>query len=655
MGDDYVLLDSSVDSYPRLYTGERLHTRDILDWLWELAKSPDARGKDFVLYGASYDFNNWCRIFGLSNVKLLASGGYIFCGPYVVQWMSGYKFEIRKLALPGKKGTLRGWKAKRAGVNHKDVEEIGYQRLPDGRVGLVFWDVLPFWQCKFTDALAKTFGSIPTLIEEGKAARGSFVHDKIEWVSKYNKLECTLLVSMMEHLRDWFKVVDIDLRSWNGPGAGAKALLRSHPVHEHNGRVLSKDGRKAKGYLCPSEVLDAALGSYAGGRNQLLKIGTVDHAYEYDIISAYPSAMCDLPCLTHGEWEHVTEYDQYSFGVWKVSYESTLPIHDYANLYPLFARSHKTGQIHYPYRVEDRWAHTVEVNSALRYDPDGVTIQEGWVWRPWICDYAKPLSWVRDVFKQRLWYKANHQEGASLALKLCLNSLYGSIAQARGGTLDKPPPTQQLLWAGAITAAIRAKLLDAAKSAEADICHMATDGIISLSPLKVDIGEDLGQWEAKELHNVMLVQYGVYFADEKSRYRGFSIPDDDVKKFRSQIEDRWTGKGGYYELAVPQNYFVTAALVAQGLAPYDDWCTWQSRNERLDLWSDDAEFMVKRPKIGELHNFREMLSPSGERLWTANPETRFDSAPHEPKWGAGVSFPQESALEDAYAVARHES
>lgn len=656
VGNDYVLLDSSTD-FPRLYerTGT-LNTIAILDWLWGLARHPSARGKDFVLYGAGYDYNNWVRILSLNEVRRFAAGDVVFIGDYVIQWMKGYKFELRKLARAGTKGVLRGWRAKREIANHIEIEGTRYQTLPDKRIGIVFWDVLPFLQKTFVKGVKDVLGEVPALIEEGKAARGSFTHENIEWVSEYNKLECKLLVRMMENLRDWFRAAGIELKAWNGPGAAAKALLRNYPWQGHSGRYVSPTGRTG-GYLCPHRILTTALNAYAGGRNQLLKIGTVEEAWEYDIVSAYPSAMVQLPCLTHGDWEYVTDFEPYSFGMWDVSYESTRTVPtDHANLYPFFARSHNTGRIHYPYRVDHRWSHTAEVVSALQWDRMSVRVHGGWVWRPYLCDNPFPLSWVRDSFRQRKQYKDKesrlYNPGASLAIKLALNSLYGSFAQGRGGTLEEPPPTQQLIWAGAITATIRAKLLDAGMNAEADICHMATDGIISLSPLPVDIGDNLGQWEVQKLTNLMLVQYGVYFADQKARYRGFSVDEDKVGELRASIEQRWTGTAGYYELSVPQRYFVTDSLVSQGLADFDDWCTWQEREERLDLWTRDNEHTVTKPKNGQLLSMVEFISPSGAREWTADPNTRFDSADHAPKWGKGMNFPNESALEDAYMAAR---
>src|SRR5882672_8618812 len=96
VGNDYVLLDSSLDDYPRLYTGSRLTTTQCLDWLWGLGTH--AGYCVFVLYGAGYDYNNWLRDIPFEDVQRLASGQLVRVGDYLILWQQRFKFEIRKVA-----------------------------------------------------------------------------------------------------------------------------------------------------------------------------------------------------------------------------------------------------------------------------------------------------------------------------------------------------------------------------------------------------------------------------------------------------------------------------------------------------------------------------------------------------------------------------
>src|SRR6266700_3652032 len=78
VGNDYVLLDSSLNDYPRLYTGARLRTLECLDWLWGLAHH--AGYCTFVLYGARYDYDNWLREIPFEDVKRYANSKTIRVG-----------------------------------------------------------------------------------------------------------------------------------------------------------------------------------------------------------------------------------------------------------------------------------------------------------------------------------------------------------------------------------------------------------------------------------------------------------------------------------------------------------------------------------------------------------------------------------------------
>src|SRR5205823_11093423 len=109
-------------------------------------------------------------------------------------------------------------------------------------IGLTFWDVLPFWQSTFVKALDMTLKDRAIereLIEAGKEARGTFSHDNIEWVSRYNKAECLNLAWMMVELDKWFRQSSIKPLHYNGPGSAAKALLRTHATYLHAGRRIA--------------------------------------------------------------------------------------------------------------------------------------------------------------------------------------------------------------------------------------------------------------------------------------------------------------------------------------------------------------------------------------------------------------------------------
>ena len=52
----------------------------------------------------------------------------------------------------------------------------------------------------------------------------------------------------------------------------------------------------------PYEIQEMAYRSYYGGRFEILKRGFVGKAYLYDINSAYPYAITQIPDLSKGKW-----------------------------------------------------------------------------------------------------------------------------------------------------------------------------------------------------------------------------------------------------------------------------------------------------------------------------------------------------------------
>ena len=650
VGDDYVLLDCSLPDYPRLYTGSRLTTQECLDWLWGLAKH--AGYCTFVLYGAGYDFNNWMRDIPFEDVKRLANSQLVRYQDYLILWQSHFKFSIRKIT--SEDTTKEEYGRERYKFNRIKT------RLGDAREDYIeanFWDVLPFWQAPFVKALNMTLKERTIekeLIERMKEERGTFTHENIEELSKYNHAECENLAYMCVELDKWFSQSAIRPLHYNGPGSAAKALLRTHEPYMHAGRKVDPKARslsrKMQGYIFPGcddnrFMMYRSLCAYAGALNRQLKIGYhPGNAYQYDLVSAYPSAMLKLPCLSHGYWTRTRKFDMHTFGLWKVRYTASKRM----QLYPFFWRTPE-GNIEYPNSFEERWCHTYELAAALAVDAAGVRILDGWAWTATGCDDEMPFWWVGKDFLKRQQYKAEGNEGAANGLKLPLNSLYGSIAQARGGTPSNPPWSQQIVWAGAITSYTRARLYLAYQLNPEAVVHMATDGIIATEELPLKLGSGLGEWERTDLQDLTVVQYGVYNAIEwkevdgeiwgvsRHRERGFRLSDNEIPEFTDRVHKMWD-TGHWNSLSLSQRVFITCGLVAQSEAKYEEWCHWQDSTRIVEL---DQDSVFKIGHVGSLPGLWPIDDASHDlkRLGA--------SAPYEPKWGKGDEYPQELKVADA--------
>lgn len=94
------------------------------------------------------------------------------------------------------------------------------------------------------------------------------------------------------------------------------------------------------------------------------------------------------------------------------------------------------------------------------------------------------------VYRQRV---ALGKDTRGYPLKLALNSLYGKLAQRSGSG-----PYHDAAAAGLVTAMTRARLIEAIAYDPEAVVIAATDGVFSLRPLPLDIGDGLGQLRAIE-------------------------------------------------------------------------------------------------------------------------------------------------------------
>jgi len=640
----YCLLDSSIDSFPRLYSETPLQPMQVFDWLWELASQDEASGTDLVLYGAGYDFNNWLH-YALHFDRELHTEGYEcldhrclckFCEGdwvtvddiYFVMWQKGYKFALRK----------RG----------EQVQRKGFKPLTE----VTIWDTQPFFQCTFESALQKYNIDVPAIIHDGKEARGTFKHSQLEWVSEYNKTECKLLIKLLDELKQSMHYVGIKLANWNGPGAAAKAKMKSEDVLAHNGRTNAGRGD----YMVPDALFDAMLSAYAGGMARCLAIGHVDRAYTADINSAYPFQLTQVPCLTHGHWEHSTHYIPNKFGVWHIEYNNIPTSRPWIE--PLFCRV--KGNICYPDYV-CRWAYAPEVDAILRHKPKALKVIEGYYWEPDWCEKPRPWQFLHREAMARLAFKEAGNLGPALVLKLMLNAAYGSCAQATGSSdLHNAPWSQQMMWAGWITAATRMKLWQAAMTAPESVLHMATDGILSTEALLVHESPHLGDWERGIVEDLTVVQFGFYFGTGLEKTRGFSkeeriqaLSPTGLKPNEQMIHDiraAWAQQTGVYRnLPYDYNAFVTAHEVRQGIAEFDNWCKWETRQKFVDIALVNEQHRLPRWPKGDndvVQYFEDVNYDAGpwEDNWDAPPYTD-SSEPHKPRFSKSHNWPVKYDME----------
>lgn len=384
------------------------------------------------------------------------------------------------------------------------------------------FDILPFFQKSFVSACDEYLGldwPHRDAIIRDKARRGTFDWSEIDSIGDYNRAELENTVSLANELRSRLYKVGIRVSRWDGPGAIAASLYKQYQTKSHIGAP-------------PMPVVLAGRHAYAGGRFEIIRKGhSISGAYQYDIRSAYPSAIRSLPCCNpeHGTWVYRSFTNGpirsiKPFGLYRI--EVVEPFTDsITQPQPLWMRN-KNGTVYFC-EFSHGWYWSPEAQLMTELPKGTVNIYEAWEWEQ-ECECI-PFGFVEPLYNKRAALK-KAGDGAHVGLKLGLNSLYGKLAQQIGYDPGPPlrlPPYHSLEWAGYITSHCRAQMYRAAMHSLDDVIAFETDAIFSRVPLALPIGTKLGEFEETKYQSLTYLKSGFYFgtlADgtEVEKSRGFN-------------------------------------------------------------------------------------------------------------------------------------
>lgn len=348
-----------------------------------------------------------------------------------------------------------------------------------------------------------TAGEFETIIS-GKNKRSNIIdngdNSYFPDMRKYNILENDILSRTMTILNKGFVQAGIKLKrdQYYGPGQVAQQWLRQQ--NDKNGVILD---RKTLETILPPWVVEAARESYYGGWFEILYHGHISGpSNEYDITSAYPHIMRNLPCLC-GTWtlQHVKSEES-----WQLVYGTAIGTNPHLGSLPF--RNPRGNILRPPMTRGWYWQH--EIDAAQRAGILTTFIGEQWiVYHP--CSHNKPLAGLAELFQQRLRVGKSTPHG--IGLKLTYNSAYGKFAQSIGTPVFANP-----VYASLITAGVRAIICDAIATHPNhtdDLLMIATDAVYFRTPHpSLDMTPDtLGSWEHTEKHNLTLMKPGVYWDD----------------------------------------------------------------------------------------------------------------------------------------------
>lgn len=457
--------------------------------------------------------------------------------------------------------TWRDWRIEH--VPHK------WFKVERGGTKIIVYDIRSFFGGNYESALdAFKIGSERQRanISHGKANRAAFYWREIEEIRRYWRLELTLGVKLMEHLRQVFHDAGYVPRSWHGPGALARMALKRHKIYD----AMAE---------CPPDVRIAAQYAFAGGRFEPFQAGWIrSPIYGKDIHSAYPYYATHLPNLNRGEWRYVRNFVPGAFGVYHIRYDA--PPHN-SKPFPLFRRL-STGSVVWPNRVDGwYWNPEAECVATDQY----AEFLDGWVFDE-DDPTDRPFAFLAEYYAKRQRLK-DAGSAAEYTFKLIINSIYGQLAQRVGWDKkhNRPPRSHQLEWAGYITSACRAAVYKMALAAGDKLVSIDTDGVYMTTPMPTDKdGERLGEWENSEYEDGIFWQSGMYCLKSNGEWK--KAKSRGIKKGSYQADDLLsalnTTKCGNDKCATTEHHIHLnrRTFVTYGLAQQIGW-------EHHNTWRDE--------------------------------------------------------------------
>lgn len=256
--------------------------------------------------------------------------------------------------------------------------------------------------------------------------------------------------------------------------------------------------------------------SYHGGIFETLQRGFFDEdLYSYDINSAYPFEMAQLPHWADGRFIEVDKPSKdVDYGWYFVSFNCRWIPFDDATAYEPTVNFNgqdvkivlNNKRVVYPEGDRVQVITRRELDFLKQYGYKyKVIVGLEWIRETWKHD--APFWWILNAYNERKKIKqADKDDLRQLALKICYNSAYGKTAQHKTGfgTLTN------FFYASIITAGCRVNIAEIAEENLKNTVEIATDGILLNKPLDIPESSKLGGWEVKEYSAGLIIGSGMH-------------------------------------------------------------------------------------------------------------------------------------------------
>ena len=362
-----------------------------------------------------------------------------------------------------------------------------------GHHSSVFFDIAQYYHESLYNAYLHNIGKLSDWYVEIKKKRSHFTRKYSEKypskIRNYCIQDCIYTKQLANH---WIKVFhdafDFYPQRFISSGYLAEKVLINSKIHIplFNETALT--------------VNQFAWNCYFGGRFEILKRGFIGNAHLYDINSAYPYALANIPDITKGKWvKSKSLLNDSHLGFFKIACD--IPECKYVPPFPFKSNN----KLFFPSGKFITFCTLAELRACN--NPDFYKILESFQYLD-NSPYYPYKEFIDSIYNKRLEFKKENNP-LQLPLKIILNSIYGKTAQRVGnriGNLFSP------IIATSITGIARAMLYDFVQkyNIENEVVSFATDSIITTRKLEID-SKEIGDFSYDNSgSDVYVLQNGIY-------------------------------------------------------------------------------------------------------------------------------------------------
>ena len=335
-------------------------------------------------------------------------------------------------------------------------------------------------------------------------------------------------------------------------------------------------------------VQELAWKCFYGGRFELIKRGFIGECYLYDINSAYPYALTQIPDVTNGKWFDGTKINPNSkLGFFNIRTN----IEDDVKIAP-FPFKTQNNRIIYPTGEFETFVTLEELKSVIGDERISYKILDSYQFIP-SKNCAYPFKeFIENQYYQRLKLK-EEKNPLERAIKVILNSIYGKTAQRvsnRMGNLFLP------VVSSSITGFARAQMYDFMRKngLENETVAFATDSLACTRKIPGLDSLDLGKMKLdKSGNDAYFLSNGFYRFNGKWKNRGIGY--DSVKDLNIEHIDTRIDKEGqlYIALQTLKNTHIKSGIMYGKL---DKIGKLESYEKKIGLNSDKKRFWLSELK-----------------------------------------------------------